>query len=461
MAILGLLSSSALTATQSEHARRKIFYQYPQGPAPLMGLLSMMEDGEPLDKTLVGWWEKRFVLPKQLTVSKDGTNGPFTDTSGTNLTTGGWSIAKDASFRIYVVDASSFLIRDIVWAKDTPGTASSKVQVRGIVTAIDTTNNFVTVRAEAAIANALNDSTTIGLSLLAYSSAAAEGDNAKTGRVEFPIEVTNYNQIFRTAVGPFTGNALKLKQRFDSTGMWKTTVKEQALRHMGLMEHTAFFGQRGQSTVVNYYGDTVTENRMGGLLWYLQQWELGNTVNTGQFNYRPGGADLTPVAWNGDNDKRILKINASISGDQFEQIIANAFRRTGNTSFEKIFFCGQGVLQAFNRYAKTTSLKVVDLSSKEDTYGMKVTSWETVHGTLHFKGHPLFIENPMFANSGFIVDVQSLMYHPVQDRDTQLLKNRQPPDADFRKDEWFSDWSLEMKYPERHMFIDGLLGINA
>ena len=46
--MFGLMTSSDLAATKSNNARRRVFYQYPTGKFPLMGLLSLMDEGEPI-----------------------------------------------------------------------------------------------------------------------------------------------------------------------------------------------------------------------------------------------------------------------------------------------------------------------------------------------------------------------------------------------------------------------------
>ena len=47
MAILGLMSTEQFVSERFTSIRRSVFYQYPGGAAPLMGLLSML-DGEVL-----------------------------------------------------------------------------------------------------------------------------------------------------------------------------------------------------------------------------------------------------------------------------------------------------------------------------------------------------------------------------------------------------------------------------
>lgn len=199
---------------------------------------------------------------------------------------------------------------------------------------------------------------------------------------------------------------------------------------------------------------------MGGITWFLKQWDLGNTANGGVFDYRPGGSNLTSADWKTSDEKRYIDVNGNVTKEEFELLIERAFRFNDDISYEKICLCGGGLLSVFNRLAERESFKVTKLSSKE-AYGMNVTSWETIHGTLHFKSHPLLNETPVHRYSGFILNTGSLRYTPLNDSDTDLLKNRQPRDYDGRKDEWLTDAGIEVRFPERHMFIDRLTGITA
>jgi hypothetical protein len=100
-----------------------------------------------------------------------------------------------------------------------------------------------------------------------------------------------------------------------------------------------------------------------------------------------------------------------------------------------------------------------ELNPKEDSYGMQIKRLNTIHGDLLFKTHPLFKEDPSMQNTMVVLDAGDLKYHSMEGRDTELLKNRQARDADYRKDEWLTECTFEIRMPRRHMWIDGLTGI--
>jgi len=462
------MTSSQLEATQSNNVRRQVFYQYPNGQFPLMGLLSMAEEVETTDKQTFGWNEDREIIPKSNTVMANS-DGPFTTTSGsagapgTDLTAAGFAFTVGTTYRMKVVDASLFRVRDVVWAKDLPGTSSSKRSFKAIVDVVYSAQNTVDIRITEAESGSvyLNTTAANGYQILAIGSASVEGGFSKLGGTRFPIELINYTQIFRTPVGPFSRNALKMGQKFDSSGIYKTTAKQAHIRHMTMLEQSAFWGSRGSNNVTDPDdGSTKVEKTTGGLLYFLNQWELGASAT---YNYRGAGAsDITASAWDADDDKRILKFNGgTVTKKQFNSIIERAFFRTGDGQFEKLLICGTGFVSVFNEFAEKSSIKTININEKETTYGMSLTTWESPFGTLMIKTHPLFTENPAFRYSAFIVDMGSVKYHAFQDSDTELLKNRQAPDFDGRKDEWLTEYGLEVNFPERHMFIDNLQGITV
>lgn len=455
--ILGLLTSESISSVTSESARREVFYDYPSGGAPLMGLLSLLES-EGQDKTTFGWWERR--APKWEGVSAQANSaGPFTNTSDADLTEAGWTVAAGSSVRIYVVDATEFLLRDDVFMYRIPGTSSSFKDLHGRVTAIDTTNNHITVTLLQTVTNALNTTAANGLAINITGSASAEAARAKTGVTMLPAEINNYTQIFRTPFS-FAGSEAKQGVRFDSSGMYQTQSNDAGYRHNILLERAAFWGLKKKETsgITNDDSENSVIRHTGGLLWFLKQWELGNVTNSGAFDYRPGGADITASDWTTTDDKRIIQVNGTITGDQFDMLIARVFdKHTSDKGFEKIMFCGSQFLQYFTKYAQRQSLVTRQVHSK-GIHGFVVTSWETPSGTILIKTHPLFNQSTDWKRSAFIIDSGDIKYIYQNGRDTNIRPNVQPNDYDGRKDEWFTEAGFEYRYPEGAMFIHNVTG---
>jgi hypothetical protein len=54
------------------------------------------------------------------------------------------------------------------------------------------------------------------------------------------------------------------------------------------------------------------------------------------------------------------------------------------------------------------------------------------------------------------LDVRNLKYVYVTGRDTELLTERQPNNADYRQDEWLSECGLEVRFPESHLYLQNV-----
>ena len=83
--LLGLTATDDLASHASLSARRKVFYAFPNGSAPMTGLLSMA-DTDSTDKAEFGWYHKREDDMRVVLGTGTGGHGPFsptgTDTAG-------------------------------------------------------------------------------------------------------------------------------------------------------------------------------------------------------------------------------------------------------------------------------------------------------------------------------------------------------------------------------------------
>lgn len=464
MPVFGLHTSGSHASYISEKTRRRVLYQYPQGPAPLTYFLSLLPDEE-TDKTEFGWWEERDTVIKSTTVTSgslgSGGAGPFTNAAlTTSQAAAGFNVAANTEYGLFVADASVFAVQDVIWIRNVPnGAASASLNVRGVVTAVDANANTLKFRALEAVTSVSNDTDANSITVYFTSKAAAEGTKSKSSNYTFPIEISNYTQILKHGIH-ITRSALKQGVRYDSSGVWQDKMKKVGLRHMKAMEMTTLRGTRLTRNTTNEDGDTVPERFTGGLEYFLRQWEVGNTANSGIADYRPGGTDISASAWNASDDKRILDIQGTVTMDQFESILENAFRYTSETSFEKLCVCGSGFLRAVQQYARNQSLILRDLNPKTDTFGQtQMYRLETIYGTLVFKSHPLLTQDATFRNDAYIVDLPCFKWRPLLDSDTEFLTGRQDNDFDGRKDSWLTEGGYEINFPENHMYIKNLTGI--
>ena len=459
------MTTEQLSSKYSLTARRRVFYQYPNGKTPLMGLLSLM-DTEETDKAQDFGWNEDRMLEHEYRTAQANSAGPFTDTTGssgavgTDLTAAGWTQAAGTTIRVKLADLSDIGVRDQLMFRNIPGTSSSEKTFQGVVTAVWSAHKTVDVQLIEAATNVLNSTAANGMTIIMVGNAVAEGDRSKNGFTVWPISPTNHTQIFRHAFD-FTRTALKAGLSFDKTGPYKHKAKKNSLKHMKALEYAALFGVKSINTSVTTDDNLDSVRRtMGGILWYLKQWELGNVSNGGAFDYRPGGSNVTTSAWASTDEKRIIDVNGSMTKDQLNMLLERAFRYNNDVSSGLLCLCGSGFLQKFNDFVDRESLKTTKLSTKE-AYGMDVTVWESIYGNIYFKTHPMLSQTSAYRNSAFFLDIGNLRFRPLSDSDTALLKMRQSRDFDGRKDEWLTEAGLEVWFPESHLFIDRLTAITS
>lgn len=462
---LGLVTSEATSTYWSQNSRRKIFYSYPNGTAPLTGFLSL-GDSEDTPMSTFGWYEERWEQLKTLT-SASGTptaNVVFyltgtTTTAGTTFTP-----TAGTTYRIYIDDASKFQADDVIKIHRLP-LSSGQTEVSFRVVSTNTTGaDYVEATCVATAPGAVtnNASSVTALSVIYSGSAFAEGSRSRSGRTQYPSNVTNNTQIFKTAF-ELTRNALKAPLVYDKTGDYKNQLKHNGINHMAGMEWQFLTGDRGTGTDIDPdTGATVRRTFTGGLLWYLKQWEKGSTGNGGAFDYRTNAVDVSAqtdfIAY---PDKRIIRLGGGTpTKDTFDEIEALPFQKTNSTEFCKLCLCGPGYMAKVSaRYGKEIT-KYELRESQFEGWNFKVTQKQSLLGDIYYKTHPLFADaNSPYRNSAFYIDLGYIKYRYLTDSDTDIQQMIQLPDADKRKDQYLTEAGLELPYPEAHMFVDQLGGI--
>jgi hypothetical protein len=340
--------------------------------------------------------------------------------------------------RLRVVSSDRFRpghVIQITNAALTSGTADLKLVVVSIPSATRIEARFLEVPAS----TVLNTSANFSKEVLVIGSAFAEGSLDVSRNVyNTPVELMNYTQIFRT---PFTitGTGLKTAARYDETGIYKDMAKEASVNNMIEIEKAMLFGTRTQSIASD-----IPTRTMGGILWHLQQWEAGTTY------------EVSAATADSDDNKRIITNSSGVLSEKlYDTYLERVFRVTNNTVNEKLVLCGSGFLNVINQLYKSKSSLDASLPLT-DTYGMNVVKHLTPFGTVYYKTHPLFSQNSTMRFNALVLDVQNLVYRYLDGRDTELLKNRQPNDADYRKDEWLTEAGLEVRFPESHMYIQNV-----
>jgi hypothetical protein len=95
----------------------------------------------------------------------------------------------------------------------------------------------------------------------------------------------------------------------------------------------------------------------------------------------------------------------------------------------------------------------------EKTYGMDVTQYTSPFGSLNLVYHRL-LEGTKYGGYIILVDMDQVAYRYLanddQNRDTKVLTNRQPNDQDGRKDEYLTEFGLEVRQQRTHAVLSGI-----
>jgi hypothetical protein len=436
-AILGLLGTEQFATERFKNIRRSVFYFYPNGTAPLTGILSLLKE-EMTNDPEFQHYEKRMLEQKSTTLTTGlSPAGPFMTVAGAAKADGFSPVAGEA-IRVKVASTDNFRAGHILQISPVPNAAASaNFTLRMLVTAIVSTTVVEGTWLEA-YTSIGNDTDANSLEVLVIGSAHQEGAvGAALAPYNLPMSVSNYTQIFRT---PFriTGTALKTSAKFDETGPYKDKAKEASIYHMIEIEKGILFGVKTKTVDGATSLPTYTT---GGILYHLQQWEAGTVYGN------------TAATLDSDDTKRIIE-NASgnMSEKAYDGYLERVFRVTNNVANEKLVLCGSGFLNTINQLYKNKSVLNTNLPMTA-TYGMDIVQHRTPFGTIYYKTHPLFSQNSSMRYNALFLDIQNIEYRYLDGRDTELLKNRQPNNADYREDEWFSDCGLELRFPESHMYL--------
>lgn len=127
---------------------------------------------------------------------------------------------------------------------------------------------------------------------------------------------------------------------------------------------------------------------------------------------------------------------------EFESFLEDAFRH-GNK--EKYAFVGPAFASLINQWAKDK----VQIMQSEQTYGVRITRYESIHGTLNIIKHDL-LQGSKYGNYCVVLDLETLCYRYLSGRDTKLLTDRQSPGDDVRISEFLSEVGLQMEQEARH-----------
>ena len=250
--------------------------------------------------------------------------------------------------------------------------------------------------------------------------AAAEGGSSPTAISFDATVVSNYTQIFRTAFQ--VSNTLS--STFLRTGDKMDESMTKALKmHMSDIERAMFFGVKHEAN-----GSSATPTRYtGGLVN-----SLTNVVDIATDYASYGGTGAGKMTEEG-----------------FDSLLISTVFKYGSN--QKIAFVGETVANQLQQIGKDRWQP----TAVEGTYGVNLVKYSTFAGDLMVHLHPMFRQLDHMKNAMVIVDFPYMSYRCLEGRDTQLLENRQSPDADSIKHEYLTECGLELLQDKVHAYIKG------
>lgn len=417
MAIQGLRNTTSFDTPggrRPQNYREAILMLYPNGggieKAPLTALTAVMRS-EATDDPVFHWFTKslqdrRLKLAAALSgVSVAGTVENITVDSTYN---GAFSVKEG----------------DLIMAEQT-----NEIMYVNLTPSASTTINVIRgfdMQAGAALAAVAYNGAGINPFLVVIGSAFEEGSAAPDPISFDPAEIFNQCQIFRGTYG-LTNTAANTRTRLGSE---EAELKREALENFGIdMERGFFFGKK--TTTIRNGQPLRTTN---GVLSFIPQ------AN----RFTPAGGDLT--------------------FEQFEAWSLDIFRY-GST--EKMAFCGSTFLNAVSQMVRKNGQGQFNLSDEIKEYGIGgIRRLRTPTGTLVLKAHPLFSQMAGGTNAGtgftsmdnaaVILDMRSLRYRYLKNRDVKFQDNLQLPGVDAKLAGWIGECGLEVHHPYTHSIITGV-----
>jgi len=370
------------TDQRPKNWRETILYLYPNGSAPLTAILSKMMS-EKTDDPQFYWWTKML----------DNQGGELSGVYGdAGLSSDpGSTIAAGKVLYVKVKEdvASHFRAgHQALLRASSDNSEDCNGKVLDVVKNGD--NSYIVFKAlQASSGDPQADFNRI----LVIGNINPEGAPTPDAITYDPVKWFNYTQIFRTPLS-ITRTARQTRLR---TGDQYKQAKAEALEiHSIEMEKAFLFGYPSEQIGSNGKPERTT---MG----------LINAIRgVASFDGYPGDGYAGVVSDFPSTHSGVTWLDGG--EDWIDEQLERIFRY-GDT--EKLGLCGNGVLLGIQRLVKNKGN--FDFKPTTEAYGIRVTRWYTVFGTVNLVSHPLFNLEPSLRNTCVIFEPRNLRYRYIQD----------------------------------------------
>ena len=304
---------------------------------------------------------------------------------------------------IIVDDESIFRAGDVVKDVDTGEQL--------LVTGVSSADSSITVRRGwgTTVATTVSDDDV----LLIVGNTSPEGAGKRVFKTSQEAEKTNYTGIFRT---PFGATDTNMNSEMYGGKDLAHVRMMQMIEHQKEIERGFLWGEPKEDTT----NDDHPRRYTGGLNYWI-------TSNV--------SAD----------------INGTLTETEFEAFLRSGFRYGSKTKF---LLAAPIYVSAISTWARGK----LYMLPKDKTYGISITQYLSPHGTVNIINCPLFDEVTTYGGYAFLVDLESIAYRFLANRDTRLKTHIEDNDADGEEDEYLTEAGFELKSQKK---CSKMTGVNA
>ena len=242
--------------------------------------------------------------------------------------------------------------------------------------------------------------------LLIVGNANEEGATIRTIKTVQSVEKTNYLQIFRRPFG-----VTETDNNSENYGGKDLAHRRamQLIEHQKDIERAFWFGEPKEDT-----SGTHPRRATGGVDYWIST------------NSTDAGGTLTET--------------------EFEAWLRTGFRYGSSTKF---LFAAPILVSAISSWARGK----LQMLPKNKTYGIGITQYLSPHGIVNVINTKLFSETSVYSGYGYLIDLESIAYRHLSNRDTKLITNIQDNSEDAEKDEYKAEVGLEFKNEKKNSVL--------
>lgn len=403
--------------------RQGILYLYPNGRAPLTGLLSKMGEETTTDPQY-HWWTKNLA-------QQGGTiTELYTDAGmAAALAAGGTAAGVTLYAKVAQALATEFRVGHEVLLRVSTN-LNADVVGKVISVTLNGANSQIAVRLLEPDDNGGTTNLSTANTILIIGNINAEGAPIPEAIAYDPVKFLNYTQIFRTPLD-ITRTARKTTLRTEDA--YKEAKRESLELHSIEMEKAFLFGIPTENVGTNGKPERTT----GGLVDAIRRYAPSNMSD-----YRVD-PNYNAETW-------------LIGGENWLDEKLELLFRFG--AMEKVAFVGSGALLGVNKLAKNNGQ--FNFTPQTTSYGIKVVNWVTAFGSVSLWTHPLFSYDATTRNAMLIFEPAMLKYRYIDD--TMFMgmdTNKVSPSherLDGTKEEWLTECGLEYHHPIKFGYLNGV-----